>query len=295
MIEEADIVGDWSRPSPSTSPSPDDRHPRRRPAGRVRRGRPPDRCDAAVHPEYRGRGIGTALAALDAGQRPRARVRGDRDAGARRARPATGCSRRSATGSAGPAGGSSCSKAPTIPERAAPRGVRRPRGRPGGVPSRSGRSRRTPSSNGPVRDRRDVRGLAGRGDAAGPASSRGRSGSSRTRPVRSSAIANVHDLPARPRRRLHRRGSRPGKDQRHRGLAQALLVDAFAAGTRARRCDVRACPPTPGPARSASTRRSAWWSPPTGSTAAALTTPRRVNPCPRGSPAGRSPSRTPPP
>ena len=61
-IEEADIVGDWARPSRSTS--------RTRPsASSTATGwwRTPsrvgaDRGDAAVHPDYRGRGIGTALA-----------------------------------------------------------------------------------------------------------------------------------------------------------------------------------------------------------------------------------------
>ena len=61
-IEEADIVGDWGLPSfdvssPTLGVFDDADHARR-----VRRGLGGDRGDAAVHPAYRGRGIGTRLA-----------------------------------------------------------------------------------------------------------------------------------------------------------------------------------------------------------------------------------------
>ena len=60
-IEEADIVGDWARPSFDVAAST---------MGVFDDGRlvgyaevtAADRGDAAVHPDYRGRGIGTALA-----------------------------------------------------------------------------------------------------------------------------------------------------------------------------------------------------------------------------------------
>ena len=88
-IEEADIVGDWQRPSHDVragtsgsstatgwSPTP--------------RSRGAERGDAAVHPDYRGRGIGTALAGWT---QELARARGsswDARAGRLRRRPAAG-------------------------------------------------------------------------------------------------------------------------------------------------------------------------------------------------------------
>ena len=61
MIEEADIVGDWNRPSFDVSGSTigvfeGDRLVAYGEVGTA------GRCDAAVHPDHRGRGIGTALA-----------------------------------------------------------------------------------------------------------------------------------------------------------------------------------------------------------------------------------------
>jgi len=72
-IEEADIVGDWQRPSFDVSASTigvfdGDRLVAYAEIGGNGRG------DAAVHPEYRGRGIGTALAAWT---QELARERGD--------------------------------------------------------------------------------------------------------------------------------------------------------------------------------------------------------------------------
>ena len=86
-IEEADIVGDWQRPS-STSPArvgvfEGDRMVAYGEVGSSQR------CDAAVDPDYRGRGIGTAVA--DWTQAVAAAAAG-RTSGCRcrRARPVTG-------------------------------------------------------------------------------------------------------------------------------------------------------------------------------------------------------------
>ncbi|MBF4162939.1 GNAT family N-acetyltransferase [Nocardioides acrostichi] len=61
MIEEADIVADWQRPSHDLAASSVGVWSGERLVGygELMGG---DRCDAAVHPEQRGRGIGTALA-----------------------------------------------------------------------------------------------------------------------------------------------------------------------------------------------------------------------------------------
>jgi mycothiol synthase len=61
MIEEADIVGDWNRPSFDVAASTvgvfdGDRLVAYGEVGNA------GRCDAAVHPDHRGRGIGTAIA-----------------------------------------------------------------------------------------------------------------------------------------------------------------------------------------------------------------------------------------
>lgn len=60
-IEEADIVGDWSRPSFDVSAQAIGVLDGDRLVGYAEFAAP-DRGDAAVHPDYRGRGIGTALA-----------------------------------------------------------------------------------------------------------------------------------------------------------------------------------------------------------------------------------------
>jgi len=61
MIELADIVGDWSRPSFDVSASTVGVFEGDRLVGYGEIG-PNGRCDAAVHPDLRGRGIGTAIA-----------------------------------------------------------------------------------------------------------------------------------------------------------------------------------------------------------------------------------------
>jgi mycothiol synthase len=61
-IEEADIVGDWSRPSHDLEASSVGVFDGTRLVGYAE-AVGADRGDAAVHPDYRGRGIGTALAA----------------------------------------------------------------------------------------------------------------------------------------------------------------------------------------------------------------------------------------
>ena len=153
MIEEADIVGDWQRPSfdvgaaPSASSTATGWSPTARSAwadrGRRRRApRPPrPRASAPRSPRW------MQDRARAAGASPRSGCR------CRWARPATGCSPRSATTCAGRAGGSSCPRAPTVPERDLPDGLRRPRGRPPPSTSSAGPSRRTRSSSGPQRER----------------------------------------------------------------------------------------------------------------------------------------------
>ena len=70
MIEEADIVERLEPARSSTSPTTTvgvfdgDRLVAYGEVG------PASGCDAAVHPDHRGRGIGTAHRALDAGDRP---------------------------------------------------------------------------------------------------------------------------------------------------------------------------------------------------------------------------------
>ena len=61
MIEEADIVGDWSRVSFDIAGSTIGVLEGERLVAYGEVG-PSGRCDAAVHPDFRGRGIGTALA-----------------------------------------------------------------------------------------------------------------------------------------------------------------------------------------------------------------------------------------
>jgi len=61
MIEEADIVGDWSRASFDIAGSTLGVLAGDRLVGYAEVG-PAGRCDAAVHPDVRGRGVGTALA-----------------------------------------------------------------------------------------------------------------------------------------------------------------------------------------------------------------------------------------
>jgi GNAT superfamily N-acetyltransferase len=61
VIEEADIVGDWARPSFDVEGSTIGVFDGDRLVGYAEHGGH-DRGDAAVHPEFRGRGIGTALA-----------------------------------------------------------------------------------------------------------------------------------------------------------------------------------------------------------------------------------------
>ncbi len=90
-IELADIVGDWQRPSYDLATCTigvfdDDRMVGYAEVGVTGRG------DAAVQPDHRGRGIGTWLAQLDAGDRGRASARRWPRCRCRRARPATGCS-----------------------------------------------------------------------------------------------------------------------------------------------------------------------------------------------------------
>jgi len=80
MIEEADIVGEWQRPSYDVSANTigvfdGDRLVAYAEASGG------DRGDAAVHPDYQGRGHRYRTGPLDAGQGPHQRHVDDRDAG----------------------------------------------------------------------------------------------------------------------------------------------------------------------------------------------------------------------
>ncbi len=116
------------------------------------------------------------------------------------------------------------------PGARAARGVRRPRGRPVGVRAGlAGPGGRVPRVVGPRP--RLVRGLAGRGHRAARlrAVEPARRGRRRRRRRRDGLGA------ARRRSRRSSPGSRPRRTERGRGLAQALLVDSFAAGRGTRR------------------------------------------------------------
>ena len=73
-------------------------------------------------------------------------------------------------------------------------------------------------------------------------------------------VVGVVQRAAARRQRGLRRPVATRADHRGRGLAQAMLVDAFAAA-RAHGATRSACRPTPAPAPAGSTRRSAWSSP----------------------------------
>ena len=253
----------------------------------------PDRGDAAVDPGHRGRGIGTALALWMQDAARAARRHGDRHAGpgGLAGRPAARAS--SATGCGGPAGCSSCRPAPRSSSGRCPTGT--PCARPS--------PRSTPPSTTVVEDAflewsvrerepyddflAEVIGRPGLRAVAAPGRHRRRRRGRRRGPRvrwRSPRTAG------RPEAYVARLAVR--RDQRHRGLAQALMVDAFARGPRPRRRSRRASRPTPAPARSASTRRSAWRSPRSGSTGRSTSEVRPGGP--GRSPAGTARSRRPP-
>ena len=129
-IEEADIVGDWGRPSFDVSAQTvgvfDDADGEQRLVGyaEVAGG---DRGDAAVHPAYRGRGIGTRLARWMQDDRPRPRLHDRRHAraGGLLRRPAARGAR--LPRAAHQLGAQAARGRRDRPPRAA-RGVRRPRG-----------------------------------------------------------------------------------------------------------------------------------------------------------------------
>ena len=161
MIEEADIVGDWARPSLRRGVV-DGRRLRRRAAGRrtARSGRPA----GATPPSTRRTAAAASAPRSRTGCRTTPASAASRRSGCRCrwARPATGCSRRWATASAGRAG-AGAARGRDHPRAAAARGVRRPRGRPVGVRRSAGRSRRTRSSSGRCASG-DLRRLARRDD-----------------------------------------------------------------------------------------------------------------------------------
>ena len=218
VIEEADIVGDWQRPGYDVAASTvgvfdGDT------AGRVRRGDAHgDRGDAAVHPDHRGRGIGTALARWMQERPARRAPRVDRHAGARRAPPATGCSRRSATTCAGTAGCSSCPRgrddpaSAPLPEGYAVRAA--DRGRARGLLDRAGG--RLPRVVGARA--RDLRASGRPRPCCARASSPGTCGSSPTPPARWSPWPS---LQMSPDVRLHRPARHPQGPARPRARAGA--------------------------------------------------------------------------
>ena len=228
-IEPADIVGDWQKPSFDVGGLDRGRPRRRRPwspmprsTGRAGATRPSTRRTATAG-SVRRSPPGCATRTAELGR--------DRDRLARspRARPATTSSRSSAGTSAGPAGCCTSPRAPRIPDRPLPDGYADPVGHAGGLPGRPRRSRRTPSSSGPSAS-------ASRSRTSWPPSVRrpglravALPGGDRRRRARSSASA-LMSLYGEPPVEAFISQLAVRRDQRHRGLAQALLVDAFARG-----------------------------------------------------------------
>ena len=247
VIEEADIVGDWSRPSFDVAASTigvfdGDRLVAYGEVGRPTAATPPSHPDVP-RPRHRHR-----ARALDAGHRPRRRAStvigmpvpaglGRRPAarGARLPRPL------------GELGARSCPRAPTIPERDAARGLHRPRGRPVGVRGSAGRVQEDAFLEWSDRDRETFEDWQAEVDRA-----------SRLRAVE----------PAR-RGRPHRRGRRHGRRaagatddgvhrpaRDHEGRSAAAASPRRCSSTRSRSAARTAragpsCRPTPAPARSA--------------------------------------------
>ena len=244
MIEEADIVGDWSRPvvrrrrlAPSASSTA---------TGWWRYGEvgPSDRGDAAVHPDYRGRGIGTALA----------RWMQDNARGSGSPRSACRCRQGSPGDRLLEALGYHVRWSSWVLElprgRDGPGPRRCPRGTPSARPTRRSTAQAWTVQEDAFlewsdRDRAAVRGLEGRDDSGGPASSRGTCAWWSTRPapwsrwpgcssVRRRGVhrpARDHEGPARPR-------TRPGAARRRVRGRHARTAPSGPS-----------CPPTPGPAR----------------------------------------------
>ena len=187
-----------------------------------------DRADTAVLPSHRGRGIGTWLAHwLQRRSGAQRRLHGRRHARARRARPATGCWRRSASGSGGPAGCSRCPRARPSRRATCPRATSIRTGRARRRCALPTTSWRTRSSSGRSASARRSRTSPAATSRPARASSRGTSASPSTPTVTSSA-SRWSSSPTTGRRRTST-ASPYASDQRNRGLAQALLVDSFAA------------------------------------------------------------------
>ena len=237
MIEEADIVGDWSRPSFDVAGSTVGVFDGDRLVAYGEVG-PAGRCDAAVHPDFRGRGIGTALAHWMQDNARAKGLAGDRDAGA------GGLARRPPARGARLPGpleqlGARAARGRGDPGARAARGVRRTRGRPVGVRAGlDGPGGRLPRVVGPRP--RAVRGLAGRGHRAarlravehprggrprrrrrsrwpGCSSARSRRSSPGSRPGRTSAAAAW-------RRRCSSTRSRPARQ--HGAVRSELSTDS---------------------------------------------------------------------
>ena len=251
LIEEADYVSDWQRPSFDLGTQ----------AIGVRHGDDlvgfamvdHDRGDAAVHPDHRRQGIGTALAGW---MQECARAPGDERG--RRPRPA-GQGRRPAAREArlpGPLDqlGPRAARRRDHRRAAAARGVRRPRGDPrglpGGVDDDRGRVPRVVGARAAV-----VRGLAGRG--ARP---------TRLRAVEHPGRHGPHRRRGRDLQHPPQRATATGSAPTSTGSPPTATTGTVGSprpcsSTRSRSAGSTApsapsCPPTPGPARSRSTRRS---------------------------------------
>ena len=253
-IEEADIVSDWARPSHDLGA---------RSVG-VFDGDTlvayaelmgADRADTSVLPSHRGRGIGTWLAHWlhDLGRRVGSTVVGmpvpQGSPGDRLLEELGFRVRWTSWVLTLPEGA-------TIPERDAAGGLRRPhRGA-----RRAARRARRPGGRLPrVVGARpgDVRGLRGRDQRAGPGSSRGTCGSPSTRTATVVGVSLVLVSDDGSTGYVDRLAVR--RDQRNRGLAQALLVDSFARGPRARHAHLRAEHRLTHRSTPRSTSAWAWW------------------------------------
>ena len=224
-IEEADLVSDWAKPSYDLVGVLGRGLRRRRPGGvrRADRRRSRRRRRAPEPPRSRDRHLACRLAALVGYG---AWLDRRRDAGAAGVGRRPAARPRSATGSAGPAGSCSCRRAPGSRRRDLPDGYRvreatRPTTGPRTTCSRTRSSSGRCASASPTRTSRPAR-------SGARATSRGTSAS---RSMRTARWSGCLSSSSRPRaRRPTSRGSPYARTSATAGLAQALLVDSFAAG-----------------------------------------------------------------
>ena len=221
-IEEADIVGDWQRPSFDLATSTIGVFDGDRLVGYAERSgaRPRRRSRRPRAPRPGDRHLPRRLAA---GHRPRRRRRGDRDAGAAGLPGRPAAHRPRLPGPLDLVGARAASRGGD-PGPPAARGVRRTRGRAGrargGVDGDRGRVPRVVRPATAV-----VRGLHRRGD--GPARLRALEPPRGHRPR--TAPSSARRSWCWPRAAASSTGSRCARTSASRGLATALLVDSFAA------------------------------------------------------------------